>query len=382
MNSLLAVIIILAIFSLFIFYLGRRAATLVKGAKEQKLLEDSSIKILALKDGEETKSGEERAELVFFVEHERFKIQDLLESAADLQGQSLCSSLYKVQLKNKILFSVKRLKKLQVSIEEFGSTMNRIGNLKHPNILSLIAYYSSNEEKLLVYRYQNNGSLLSLLENYADGKRDFPWRLRLSIAQGIAKGLEFLHQKTGDRESIPHGNLKLSNILLNENEEPLISEFGFQRYIDPKRAGLYCSNGYKAPEKSLTEEADVFSFGVVLLELLTSKTVERSGIDLPKWVKAMVREEWTGEVFDKEVNKAGKHWAFPLLNVALNCVSHSPTQRPNISEVLGKIEEAINGQEDLSFSSMSSVDSNHRDGCLLHTTIPENWDSASPGLNR
>ncbi|KAF5192294.1 Tyrosine-protein kinase [Thalictrum thalictroides] len=188
-----------------------------------------------------------------------------------------------------------------------------------------------------------------------------------------------MHQSSGGRESIPHGNIKLSNILLNDNEDPLISEFGFQKYLDPKRAGLYSTNGYKAPEKTLTEAGDVFSFGIIMLELLTGKTVEKSGLDLPKWVKAMVREEWTGEVFDREVTRGAKQWAFPLLNISLKCVSYSPIQRPSISEVLRKIEEAVNDLEDFSFSSTSSVDSNSLDGCLLHTTIPETWDT--PGSN-
>ena len=73
------------------------------------------------------------------------------------------SSLYKVKLGN-ILYAVKRLKKLQVSFEEFGQTMTQIGNLKHPNILPLVGYNSTDEEKLLTYKYQSSGSLLNLLE--------------------------------------------------------------------------------------------------------------------------------------------------------------------------------------------------------------------------
>lgn len=213
-------------------------------------------------------------------------------------------------------------------------------------------------------------------EDYADGKRNFPWHLRVSIATGIVRGLDYIYRKSRHK-NVPHGNIKLSNILLGENEEPLISEYGFQKYIDQKRAVLYYSNGYRAPEKKLTEKADVFSFGIVLLVLLTGKTIERTGIDLPKWVKSMVREEWTGEVFDKEVNKVGKQQAFPLLNISLQCISELPENRPHMAEVLDKIEELVNGQDDFSFSSISSAESNHQDGCLLHTVIPE--VSETPG---
>ncbi|KAF2285683.1 hypothetical protein GH714_007103 [Hevea brasiliensis] len=327
------------------------------------------------------KPEEERSELVFFVEEqETFKLDDLFEATANLQSQTLHSSLYEVILKNSSVYAVKRLKKLQVSFEEFGQMMKHIGNLKHPNILPLVGYHSTSEEKLLIYKYQSNGSLLNLLEDHIVGKEVFPWKLRLSIASSIARGLDFIYQnKFHNHETISHGNLKSSNILMGENDEPLISEYGYTRFLDPKKASLFSSNSYTAPEKTLSEQGDVFSFGIILLELLTGKTVEKSGIDLPKWVRSMVREEWTGEVFDKEVSNAAREYAFPLLNIALKCVSNSPEDRPTTAEVVEKIEEILNVHDDVSISSMASVESTPRDCCLLHTVIPETWDT--PGSN-
>lgn len=185
--------------------------------------------------------------------------------------------------------------------------------------------------------------------------------------RGIARGLDYIAREL-DEDCVPHGNLKPSNILLGETEEPLISEFGILNLLDAKGALLYSSYGYRAPEKELTKKADVFSFGVMLLELLTGKIVEKSGIDLPKWVKSMVREEWTGEVFDAELNREGRRWAFPLLNVALKCVSHLPEHRPDISEVLEKIEHVLNSEEDYSMSSQSSVESSQQDHMVIHKT--------------
>lgn len=244
---------------------------------------------------------------------------------------------------------------------------------------------SSIEPKKLIFRGKKKPALLIytfyflILSIYADhikGEKEFPWRLRLSIAGGIARGLDFIYQKFGDQESIPHGNLKLSNVLVDENDAPLISEYGLSRFQDPKRtAHLYPTKGYTAPERSLTEKGDVFSFGVILLELLTGKTVEKSEIDLPKWVKAIITEEWTGEVFDKGVAKAAKQWAFPVLNIALKCVSHSPEDRPTMAELLEKIEEVINAQEDHSNSSESCNESPHGDCYLLHSIISETWDT-------
>ncbi|XP_044466691.1 probably inactive receptor-like protein kinase At5g41680 [Mangifera indica] len=373
---------------LFTYFMGKKSTKLAREKEILKALKDSPSRTPPVMFTEEVKPEEKRSELVFFVEeNEKFKLEDLLEATADLRSQSITSSLYKVKLKNNVVYAVKRLKKLQVSFEEFCQTMRQMGNLRHPNILPLVGFNSTDEEKLLIYKYQSNGSLLNLMGNYIEGKRDFPWKLRLSIARGIAKGLDFIYQRSHFQEAIPHGNLKLSNILLDENEDPLISEYGLSKFIDLKRTYLFPSNAYMAPEKTPSEQGDVFSFGIILLELLTGKTVEKSGLDLPKWVRAMVREEWTGEVFDKEVSKSGKQYAFPLLNVALKCVSNSPDDRPTVAEVLERISEVVKANEDhhheqeqeheLSISSFSSLDSNHQD--LLHTVIPETCDS--PGSN-
>ncbi|MCD7466748.1 hypothetical protein HAX54_003753 [Datura stramonium] len=300
---------------------------------------------------------EKSTELFIFMEEvEKFTMDDLLEATANLRKQGICSSLYKVHISSSGVFAVKRLKKLQVGFKEFSQTMKKIGNLKHQNVLPLVAYYSSNEEKMLIYKYQNNGSLLTLFENYAEGKWNFPWKLRLSIAVGIARGLAYIYRSSKKGNVIPHGNIKPSNILLNENEEPLISEYGYRKFLDPNKSCLYKDNGYTAPEKTLTEEADVYSFGVILLELLTGKVVEKTGLDLVKWVQSIVREEWTGEVFDSEVAKF-EMYAFPLLNVALKCVDCLPEERPIMAEVLEIIEEVVNDQVDISPSSMTSLES-------------------------
>ncbi|CAI0379055.1 unnamed protein product [Linum tenue] len=320
-----------------------------------------------------------KSELVFFVEDkERFDLGELLESAAHLQSQTICSSLYKVILNDCAIYAVKRLKKLQVSFDEFGAVMRRVGKLKHPNILPLIAFSSNHEEKLLIYKYQTNGNLSNILDGSIDGKREFPWKLRLSIASGIAKGLNYIYNH---QNPVPHGNLKPSNILLDDNDEPLISEYGYAKYRDPKISTMFSSNGYSAPEKEASEKGDVYSFGIILLELLTGKTVEKSGIDLPKWVRSMVREEWTGEVFDRRItNPARDQYGFHLLDIALKCVSGKPEDRPTMAVVVEKIEEVASANDDVSISSLASADQfSPKDCCLLHSMIPETWDT--PGSN-
>ncbi|KAK1292822.1 putative inactive receptor kinase [Acorus calamus] len=374
---LFSLLLMLTFISILAFFVTKHSPTRTEPKGLTEFLKESPMKINVMETEKEEHRDTptmEKPDLAFFIEeHERFQINDLLSSAADLRGQSFYSSLYKVRLRDDSVFAVKRLKNLQVSIDDFKKEMLRVGRLRHPNLLPLVAYHCTESEKLLIYRYQRKGSLLSLLITYAEGKKEFPWRLRLHIASGIARGLRYLLES--NKETIPHGNLKPSNILLAESDDPLISEYGIQSFIDQKKPLAFSSNGYRAPEKALTEKSDIYSFGVVLLELLTGKTVERTGLDLPKWVKAMVREEWTGEVFDREVNRAGRQWAFPLLNVALQCVSNAPEARPDIYEVLVKIEQVMSTQDDHCISSPSSVESTPRDNSLLHTAIPENTET-------
>ncbi|RZB66974.1 putative LRR receptor-like serine/threonine-protein kinase [Glycine soja] len=230
-------------------------------------------------------------------------------------------------------------------IEEFVETLKKISNLKHQNILPLVGYRSTSEEKLIIYEYQSNGSLLNLLNDYIAGRKDFPWKMRLNIACGIARGLAFIYRKLDGEEVMSHGNLKPSNILLDENNEPLISEHGLSKFMNPNRG----------------------------------KSIEVSRIELARWVRSMVREEWTGEVFDKEVRENDHQWAFPLLNIALLCVSRFQENRPTTMEILEKIEEVMDQHHERCASKCCSIGSNHDECCSLHKIIPETWDS--PGSN-
>ncbi|WCJ36043.1 Leucine-rich repeat protein kinase family protein [Euphorbia peplus] len=257
------------------------------------------------------------------------RFEDLLRAPAELLGKGKHGSLYKVLRSNGEVLTVKRIKDWNISNEDFKTRMERIDQVKHPRSLPALAYYCSKQEKLLVYEFQENGSLFKLLHGSQNGQV-FDWENRLSVAVIIAETLTSLHQEFHE-DGIGHGNLKSTNILFNKNMEPCISEYGLNKVLENQdKAFISQTDSFKL---------DVYGYGVILLELLTGKLVQNSGIDLGKWVRSVVTEEWTAEVFDKALLSEGasEERMVNLLQVALKCINPNPSQRPNISEVGGMI---------------------------------------------
>ncbi|KAE8689317.1 RING/U-box superfamily protein isoform 1 [Hibiscus syriacus] len=222
--------------------------------------------------------------------------------------------------------------------------MLRLDQAKHPNVLPPLAFYCSKHEKLLVYEYQLNGSLFTLLHGNRSGRR-FKWASRLSVAAKIAEGLAFMHHELhGD--GIPHGNLKSSNIMLKSNMEPCISEYGLMA-MDPQEPSSMQQHTKDTAASGF--KADIYGLGVILLELLTGKLVQNDGVDLTSWVHSVVREEWTVEVFDKALISEGasEEEMLNLLHVAIKCVNQAPESRPGINQVATMIN-AIKEEEDKS----------------------------------
>ncbi|KAL0540797.1 hypothetical protein IC582_020812 [Cucumis melo] len=148
--------------------------------------------------------------------------------------------------------------------------------------------------------------------------------------------------KALEQDEIPHGNLKSSNILINGNMEPCISEYGLMQIQSHKTA----NNSFKS---------DVYGFGLILLELLTGKLViDEKGICLADWVKTVLREEWTAEVLDRSLmaEAASEERMVNLLVVGVKCVENSPNARPNMNQVVDMID-SIKEDEDESNSIIS-----------------------------
>lgn len=170
----------------------------------------------------------------------------------------------------------------------------------------------------------------------------------MDIIIGIGRGMNYLHTE----ENMIHGNLTSSNILLDEQTNPHIADFGLSRLMtaaaNTNVIATAGTQGYRAPElsklKNANTKTDVYSLGVIILELLTGKSPGEpmNGMDLPQWVASIVKEEWTNEVFDLELMRDAPTIGDELLNtlkLALHCVDPSPAARPEVQQVLQQLEE-------------------------------------------
>jgi len=178
----------------------------------------------------------------------------------------------------------------------------------------------------------------------------FSWNSRLSVARGVARALVYLHLNNKFQNIVPHGNLRSSNVLFDENDAVLVSDFGLASLIAQPIAAQHMVV-YKSPEygyaRKVTMESDVWSYGSLLIELLTGKVSINSappgtnGVDLCSWVHRAVREEWTAEIFDKEMS--GQKSALPgmlrLLQIAMRCIERFPEKRPEMREVMREVEK-------------------------------------------
>lgn len=285
--------------------------------------------------------------LVFFGDDvNTFTLQELLKSSAEVFGKGTVGSTYKAYLENGAHVIVKRLRNVAVPEKEFRSKIEDVGSLIHENLLPLRGYFYGREEKLLVYEPMPNGSLYALL--HGNKKQRLSWEIRSKIALGAARAIEYLHS---NGPGTTHGNIKSSNIFLTNYYYARVSEQGLTQLVSSSSN----MNGYRAPEitdsRRTSQLADVYSFGVLLLELLTNKfpddALREEGIILPSWVRSVVQEKWTIEVFDPKLLEYEnlEEQMVQLLHLAISCTSQSPERRPAMAEITRRIDEICSSRD-------------------------------------
>lgn len=297
---------------------------------------------------------EDKNRLVFIdTSRNTFELEELLRASAEVLGKGSLGTTYKAVLEDGVVLAVKRLRDVAADREAFVQRIETVGRLDHENLVPLRAYYFAKEEKLIVYDHMPNGSLSSVLHGTTGvGRTPLDWDTRLRIALGAARGIAYLHS-----HQLVHGDLKSPNVLLNSRNDGCLADSGLVELVT-FTPGSNKTLGYAAPEitdtKKVTEKGDVYSFGILLLELLTGKAptqaaMSEDGVDLPRWAQSVAREGWTADVFDAELTKyqSVQDEMMQLFQIALPCISPSPDQRPRIGDVVKMIENLKKNDSDI-----------------------------------
>ncbi|KAK9270713.1 hypothetical protein L1049_026296 [Liquidambar formosana] len=307
--------------------------------------------------GKDLKRGKEidpkwKIESFHPVELDAEEICDLDED--NLIGSGGTGKVYRLDLKkNGGTVAVKQLWKGN-EVKLLAAEMEILGKIRHRNILKLFACLMKSGSNFLVFEYMENGNLFQALHRQIKGRQsELDWQQRYRIALGAAKGIAYLHHDCSP--AIIHRDIKSTNILLDEDYEPKIADFGVAKIAEksPVGSNSCCfagTHGYLAPELAytfkVTEKSDVYSFGVVLLELVTGRRpIEEQygdGKDIVYWVLTHLNDrESVLEVLDQKVaTDSVQDDMIKVLKVAIICTATLPSLRPTMRDVVKMLIDA------------------------------------------
>ncbi|CAA0826579.1 Protein kinase superfamily protein [Striga hermonthica] len=260
--------------------------------------------------------------------------------------------VYKGILKNGSEVAVKMLSAgSKQGVHEFLTEIDTISNVKHPNLVKLLGCCVHGPDRILVYEYLENGSIDHALLGPKKSK-GLDWKTRSVICKGTARGLAYLHEELVPR--IVHRDIKASNILLDKNFHPKIGDFGLAKlfpdditHISTKIAG---TTGYLAPEYALggqlTMKADVYSFGVLTLEIISGRSsayTDYGGGEklLVQWAWELYEEGKLLDLVDPELGEFLKDEVIRFMKVALFCTQANASRRPLMSQVFEMLSRNV-----------------------------------------
>ncbi|XP_076895384.1 uncharacterized protein LOC143547991 [Bidens hawaiensis] len=289
-----------------------------------------------------------------------FTAEDVVECVSmtdKIIGMGSTGTVYKAEMPSGEIIAVKKLwGKHKETIRRLRGVLAEVdvlGNVRHRNIVRLLGCCSNLDCTMLLYEYMPNGSLDDLLHGKNKGDNLMAdWATRYKIALGVAQGICYLHHDCDP--VIVHRDLKPSNILLDGEMEARVADFGVAKLIqcDESMSVIAGSYGYIAPEYAYTlqvdEKSDIYSFGVVLMEIISGKTSVNSefgdGNSIVDWVRSkMKNREGIKDVLDKDAGalcSLVREEMMLVLRVALLCTSRNPTDRPSMRDVVSMLLEA------------------------------------------
>ncbi|XP_065871757.1 putative kinase-like protein TMKL1 [Euphorbia lathyris] len=340
--------VFLSLILLLVFYMRRRA-------KNRRNCDDTETPEKINVDEGETQ------DLVKFQGGEELSITDILDAPGEVIGKSNYGTLYKAFLQTSNCIRLLRFLRpiCTARDKEFVEIVQLLGCIRHPNLVPLLGFYAGPRgEKLLVYPFFRRGNLAEFIrEGNAESHK---WTIIYKISIGIAKGLDHLH--SGLQKPVAHGNLKSKNILLDRSYQPYISDSILHLLLNPTAAQemleASAAEGYKAPElikmKEANEQTDIYSLGIIFLELLSGKESinENPTLDedfhLPTFMRNAVLDRRISDLYHPDILLSSRNNDESLVDeecilkffqLAMACCSPSPSLRPNIKQVVWKLEE-------------------------------------------
>ncbi|KAL8540242.1 hypothetical protein ACS0TY_001720 [Phlomoides rotata] len=272
-------------------------------------------------------------------------------SSDSVIGEGGYGIVYRAVLQDGSVVAVKNLLNNKGQAEkEFKVEVEAIGKVKHKNLVGLLGYCAEGAQRLLVYEYIDNGNLEQWLHGDVGPVSPLTWEIRVKIAIGTARGLAYLHE--GLEPKVVHRDVKSSNILLDRKWNPRVSDFGLAKllgseksYVTTRVMGTF---GYVSPDYAstgmLNEGNDVYSFGVLLMEIITGRSpVDYSKppgeMNLVDWFKGMVASRRSEELVDPLIDVPPPARALKrMLLLCLRCIDLDANKRPKMGQIVHMLE--------------------------------------------